>query len=44
VVEYLESGRVRIDIGATGHHRENATFAAGGRLVPFGYWEGEQTD
>ncbi len=24
VVEYLDSGRIRIDIGATGHHRENA--------------------
>jgi uncharacterized cupin superfamily protein len=44
VVEYLDSGRIRIDIGATGHHRENATFGAGGRLVPIDYWEGEQID
>ena len=41
VVEYVESGRIRVDVGATGHHRENATFAAGGRLTPLGYWEGE---
>jgi uncharacterized cupin superfamily protein len=44
VVEYLDSGRVRIDIGATGHDRENETFAFGGRLVPFDYWEGERID
>jgi len=44
VVEYLDSGRIRIDIGATGHHRESASFAAGGRLEPMGYWEGEQAD
>ena len=44
VVEYVESGRVRIDVGATGHHREDATFAAGGRLSPLEYWEGEETD
>jgi uncharacterized cupin superfamily protein len=44
VIEFLDSGRIRIDIGATGHHRENATFAAGGRLVPMGYWDGEQID
>ena len=41
VVEYLDSGRVRVDVGATGHHREDATFRAGGRLVPMGYWDGE---
>ena len=44
VVEYLDSGRIRIDVGATGYHRENATFGAGGRLVPMGYWEGEDTE
>ena len=43
VVEYVDSGRIRVDVGATGHHREDATFAAGGRLVPLGYWEGEDT-
>jgi uncharacterized cupin superfamily protein len=41
VVEYVDSGRVRIDIGATGTHREDATFRAGGRLAPMDYWEGE---
>jgi uncharacterized cupin superfamily protein len=44
VVEYPDSGRIRIDIGQTGYHRENASFAAGGRLEPMGYWEGEQVD
>jgi uncharacterized cupin superfamily protein len=41
VVEYPDSGRIRIDVGATGTHREDATFKAGGRLVPMEYWEGE---
>jgi len=41
VVEYPDSGRVRIDVGATGTHRENATFKAGGRLTPMDYLEGE---
>src|SRR5262249_52670284 len=44
VIEFLDSGRIRVHIGATGHHRENATFAAGGRLVPMGYWDGEKID
>jgi len=34
VVEYPDSGRIRIDVGATGAHREDATFKAGGRLLP----------
>lgn len=42
VVEYPDSGRIRIDIGATGTHREDATFKAGGRLMPMDYWEGEE--
>jgi uncharacterized cupin superfamily protein len=41
VVEYPDSGRIRIDVGATGTHREDATFKQGGRLVPMSYWEGE---
>jgi uncharacterized cupin superfamily protein len=41
VLEYPDSGRIRIDVGATGTHREDATFKAGGRLVPLGYWDGE---
>ena len=41
VVEYLDSGRIRIDVGAAGTHREDATFRAGGRLSPMDYWEGE---
>jgi uncharacterized cupin superfamily protein len=44
VVEYVDSGRVRVDVGATGHHREDATFAAGGQLSPMDYWEGEETE
>ena len=44
VVEYPDSGRVHVDIGPTGHHRENATFRAGGRLVPTPYLDGEQID
>jgi uncharacterized cupin superfamily protein len=41
VIEYPESGRIRIDVGSKGLHREDATFKAGGRLVPMGYLEGE---
>jgi uncharacterized cupin superfamily protein len=44
VVEYVDSGRIRVDVGATGHHREDATFGAGGRLVPMDYWEGEDLE
>jgi uncharacterized cupin superfamily protein len=44
VVEYVDSGRIRVDVGATGHHRENATFGAGGKLLPMGYWDGEDID
>lgn len=44
VVEYLDSGRIRVDVAPHGHHRENATFGAGGRLVPMDYWEGEDLD
>jgi uncharacterized cupin superfamily protein len=41
VVEHLDSGRIRIDVGAAGAHREDGTFKAGGRLAPMDYWEGE---
>ena len=41
VTEYPDSGRIRIDVGATGTHREDATFRAGGRLTPMDYLEGE---
>ncbi len=41
VVEYPDSERVRIDVGADGTRWEDGTFKAGGRLVPMGYWEGE---
>ncbi len=44
VVEYPDSGRVRIDVGATGFHHGDGTFKQGGRLLPMGYWDGEQVD
>jgi uncharacterized cupin superfamily protein len=44
VTEYLDSGRIRVDVGAVGHHRENATFGAGGKLTPMGYWDGEDVE
>lgn len=43
VIEYPDSGRTRIDVGAKGLHREDATFKAGGRLVPMDYLEGEDS-
>jgi uncharacterized cupin superfamily protein len=42
VIEYPDSGRTRIDVGAKGLHRDDATFKAGGRLAPMGYLEGEE--
>jgi uncharacterized cupin superfamily protein len=42
VIEYPDSGRIRIDVGAKGLHREDATFKAGGRLAPMAYLEGEE--
>lgn len=44
VCEYPDSGRVDINVGPTGHHRENATFSVGGTLVPTPFLEGEQID
>jgi uncharacterized cupin superfamily protein len=41
VVEYPDSGRVRIDVGADGIHDTGGTFKAGGLLQPLGYWDGE---
>jgi uncharacterized cupin superfamily protein len=41
VIEYPDSGRVRVDVGPSGFHRFDGTFKDGGRLTPLGYWEGE---
>jgi uncharacterized cupin superfamily protein len=41
VIEYPDSGRVRVDVGATGFHRFDGTFKQGGKLAPMSYWEGE---
>ena len=41
VVEYPDSGRVRIDVGPDGIHDTSATFKQGGLLQPLGYWDGE---
>lgn len=41
VVEYVDSGRIRVDVGAAGFHHLDGTFKAGGRLMPMSYWEGE---
>lgn len=43
VVEYPDSGRVRIDVGPTGYHHTDGTFKQGGRLTPLDYWDGENT-
>ena len=44
VVEYLDSGRIHVDVGATGWHRNDGTFKQGGRLTPMGYWDGEDIE
>jgi len=41
VLEYPDSGRVRIDAGAGGFHDKDGTFKQGGLLQPLGYWDGE---
>ena len=43
VIEYPDSGRVRVDVGPSGFHRFDGTFKQGGKLTPFDYWEGEDT-
>jgi len=44
VIEYPDSGRVRVDVGLSGFHRYDGTFKEGGKLTPLGYWEGEDID
>ena len=41
VIEYADSGRIRVDVGATGFHMHDGTFKQGGRLEPMGYFDGE---
>jgi uncharacterized cupin superfamily protein len=41
VVEYPDSGRINVRVGATGIYYADATFRAGGQLSPTGYWDGE---
>ena len=41
VIEYPDSGRLRVDVGPSGYHRFDGTFKQGGKLTPFDYWEGE---
>ena len=41
VVEYVDSGRIRVDVGPHGFHQTDATFGQGGKLGPMTYWEGE---
>jgi len=42
VVEHLDSGRVRIDVGATGYHHVDGTYKAGLKPIPMDYWDGEE--
>jgi len=41
VIEHPDSGRVRIDAGASGYHYTDGTFKKGGRLTHMDYWDGE---
>ena len=41
VVEHLDSGRIRIDVGANGYHYADGTFKAGLKPVFMDYWDGE---
>ena len=41
LVEYPDSGKIGVGVGAKGVHFENATFKKRGRLAPAEYWDGE---
>ena len=41
LVEYPDSGKIGIGVGAKGTHYENATFKKRGRLTVAEYWDGE---
>jgi uncharacterized cupin superfamily protein len=43
VIEHPDSGRLRIDAGASGYHHNDATFKEGGKLTHMDYWDGEDT-
>lgn len=43
VVEHVDSGRVRIDVGATGYHHTDGTYKQGLKPIPMDYWDGEET-
>lgn len=40
-VEFPDSGKISVRVGATGVHYENASFAVRGRITPADYWDGE---
>jgi uncharacterized cupin superfamily protein len=41
LVEYPDSGKIGVRVGATGIDFTDATFRARGRLAPADYWDGE---
>ena len=41
MVEYPDSGKISMRVGAKGVHYDKATFTARGRLSPADYWDGE---
>ena len=41
MVEYPDSGKISVRVGAKGVHYDAATFTARGRLTPADYWDGE---
>lgn len=43
VCEYPDTGRISVNVGSDGYHHLDGTFKKGGKLSPFGYWEGEDT-
>ena len=42
LVEYPDSGKVGMRIGAKGIHYVDSTFQARGRIAPADYWDGEE--
>ena len=40
-VEYPDSGKISVRVGAKGVHYENASFVVRGRITPADYWDGE---
>ena len=44
VTEYPDSGRIAVDIAHGNDKQPMSIFSTAGKLTPFGYWDGEDTE